>query len=72
VHSRWIAQHSTYTAWWIVYLAGKDDDRLDGPGSLVLQELLNNEGAEGTCTDDGEVCVSRHELTMFAVRKPIL
>ena len=45
------------------YLAGKDDNFLDSSGSLVSQELLNDVDAEVTGPDDGEVCVSRHELT---------
>jgi hypothetical protein len=45
------------------YLAGKDDNLLDISGSLVFQELLNDVDTEGTGADDGEVCVSRHELT---------
>jgi hypothetical protein len=51
----------------MVYLAGKDDHLLDGPGSLVLQELLNDEGADVTGTGDGKICVSRHEMTIFTV-----
>ena len=47
---------------WDTYLAGKDDDLLDDPGSLVLQELLNDEVAGGTGPNDGEFRVSRHEL----------
>jgi hypothetical protein len=43
------------------YLTGKNDNLLDGPSSLVFQELLNDEGAEVTGPDDGEVCISRHE-----------
>ena len=49
------------------YLAGKDDDLLDDPSSLVLQELLNDVDTEGTSPDDGEVGVSRHDLTLFVV-----
>ena len=50
------------------YLAGKDDDLLYCSGSLVFQELLNDVDPESTGPDDGEVCVSRHELTqVFAV-----
>jgi hypothetical protein len=53
------------------YLAGKDDDLLHGSGSLVFQELLNDVDTESTGADDGEVCVSRHELTLvFVVCKP--
>ena len=52
---------------WIHYLASKDDDLLDDSGSLVLQELPNDIDTEGTSPDDGEICVSGHELTLFAV-----
>lgn len=45
----------------ILYLAGKNDNLLDGPSSLVFQELLNDEVAEVTGPNDGEVCISRHE-----------
>jgi len=45
----------------ILYLTGKNDNLLDGPSSLVFQELLNDEVAEITGSDDGEVCISRHE-----------
>jgi hypothetical protein len=37
---------------------GKDDD---------LQELLNDIAADGTRPNDGEFCVSRHQLTPSAV-----
>ena len=40
---------------WILYLASKDDDIIDDPGSLVLQELLNDVFADGTGPDDGKV-----------------
>ncbi len=46
---------------WMLYLACKDDNLLDSASGLVLQELLNDEGAEVTGPNDGEVCVSRHE-----------
>ncbi len=46
---------------WILYLAGKDSNLLDGSNSLVLEELLNDEAAKVTGPDDGEVCVSRHD-----------
>jgi hypothetical protein len=52
---------------WILYLAGKDGDLLDNPSRLGLQELLNDVVAEGTSPNDGEFCVSRHELTLSAV-----
>ena len=69
MHGQWSTQHITYNGiiGWVVYLAGKDHDLLDRPGSLVFQELLNDEGANGTSTSDGEVCVSRHDLTMFTL-----
>ena len=51
---------------WILYLAGKDNNLLDGASSLVLQELLNDVSANVTSPNDGKVCVSRHEL-MFSV-----
>jgi hypothetical protein len=44
------------------YLAGEDDHILDDPGSLVLQELPNDVAADDTGPDNGEVCVSRHEI----------
>jgi hypothetical protein len=50
----------------MLYLARKDDDLLDGSGSLVLQELLDDVVTEGTSPNDGEVCVSRHELTLLS------
>ena len=39
VHKELSTQHNTYNVIirWIVYLAGKDDHLLDGPGGLVLQ-----------------------------------
>ncbi len=52
---------------WILYLSGKDDDFLDDPDSLVLQELLNDEVTEDTGPNDGEFCVSSHELPLFVV-----
>jgi hypothetical protein len=51
---------------WVLYLAGKDNDLLDGPDSLVLQELLNDVVAECTSSNNGEVRVSRHELTLLS------
>jgi hypothetical protein len=45
----------------MLYLAGENDNLLDGPSSLVFQELLDDEAAEVTGPNDGEVCVSRHE-----------
>ena len=53
----------------IRYLAGKDDDILDDPGSLVLHELLSDKFSDSTGPNDCEVCVSRHEQTVvFTVR----
>ena len=54
----------------IIYPAGKDDDLLDDSSSLVLEELLNDVATNITCPSDGEVRVSRHELTrsLFTVR----
>ena len=46
---------------WILHLAGKNDYLFDGPSSLVFEELLNDDVAEVTGPNDGEVCVSRHE-----------
>jgi hypothetical protein len=46
---------------WILYLAGQNDNFLDGPSSLVFQELLNDDAAEFTGPNDGEVCISRHD-----------
>ena len=46
---------------WVLYLASKNDNLVDGASSLVFQELLNDEVAEVTGPDDGEVCISRHE-----------
>jgi hypothetical protein len=54
-----------------LYLAGKDDDLIDDPGSLVLQELLNDVVADGTGPSDGEVLVSRHELKMCVIFESI-
>ena len=51
----------------MLYLAGKDGDLLDDTGSFVLQQLLNDVGTDGTGPNDGEVCVSRHELTLRCV-----
>jgi hypothetical protein len=53
---------------WIPYLARKDDDFLDDPSSFVREELLNNIAANGTCPGDREFRVSRHDLTVSAVR----
>ena len=50
------------------YLAGKDDHILNNPGSLVLQELRNDVAADDTGPDDGEVCVSRHEILSHCMR----
>jgi hypothetical protein len=50
----------------MLYLAGKDDDLLDGSGSLVLEELLNDVFTEDTGTDDCELGVSRHGLTLLS------
>jgi hypothetical protein len=60
----WVLSHITFKAiiGRILYLAGKDDDLLYDPGSLVLKELLNDVVTEGTGPNNGEVCVSRHEL----------
>ena len=44
------------------YLARKDDDFLDDPGSLFLQELLNDIVSDATGPKDCEVCISRHGL----------
>ena len=52
---------------WILYLASKDDDIIDDPGSLVLQELLNDVFADGTGPDDGKVLVTRHAETVLSV-----
>jgi hypothetical protein len=52
-----------YHVGWILYLASKDDDLVDDPSSLVLQELLDDDVTEVTSPNDGEVFVSRHELT---------
>ena len=63
---RWVLSQIAY--WMGTYLAGKDDNLLHGSGSLVFQELLNDVDTESTGSDDGEVCVPRHELTpVFAV-----
>ena len=43
---------------WKLYLAGKDDNLLDDPGSLVLQELLDDVFTDGTSPNDSKVCVS--------------
>jgi hypothetical protein len=50
----------------ILYLAGKNNDLVDDPGSLVLQELLNDVVTDDTSPNDGEVCVSGHELTRLS------
>jgi hypothetical protein len=52
---------------WILHLSGEDDEFLDNSGSLVLQELLNDEITEGTGPNDGEFLVSSHKLTLFVV-----
>ena len=49
----------------ILYLASKNDDLLDDPGGFVLQELLDDDVTEVTSPNDGEVLVSRHELTLL-------
>src|SRR6267154_6286868 len=69
VHSQWSTQHIMYDLiiGWILYLTSKDDDLLDGPGSLVLEELLNDVAADRTGTNDGEFHVSRHEVILSAV-----
>jgi hypothetical protein len=51
----------------ILYLTSKDDDLLDDPGSLFLEELLNDVVADGTGPNDGEFRVSRHEVMLSAV-----
>jgi hypothetical protein len=52
------------------YLAGKDDDFVDRPSSLVLQELANDETAKGASSDNGEIFVPGHlcRLDSFAER----
>ena len=55
-----------YHVGWILYLASKDDDLVDDPSSLVLQELLDDDVTEVTSPNDGEVFVSRHELTLLS------
>jgi hypothetical protein len=49
------------------YLAGKDDNILDDPGSPVPQELRNDVAADDTGPDNGEVCVSGHEILSHCV-----
>jgi hypothetical protein len=64
VHDQWVLlSHIIYNVktGWILYLSGEDDDFLDDSGSLVLQELLNDEVTEGTGPNDGEFRVSSHE-----------
>ena len=46
-------------------MASKDDDLLDDPGGFVLQELLDDDVTEVTSPNDGEVLISRHELTLL-------
>ena len=65
LHSRSVLSDIAYRV--DTYLAGKDDDLLDDTGSFVLQQLLNDVGTDGTCPNDGEVCISRHELTLGCV-----
>ena len=48
-------------------MASKDDDLLDDPGSLFLEELLNDVAADSTGSNDGEFRVSRHEVILSAV-----
>jgi hypothetical protein len=45
-------------------LTSKDDNLLDDPGFLVLEELLNDVAADRTCPNDGEFSVSRHEVIL--------
>jgi hypothetical protein len=49
------------------YLTSKDDELFDDPGSLVLEELLNDVVADRTGANDGEFRVSRHEVILFAM-----
>ena len=46
----------------ILYLASKDNDLLNDPGSLVLEELLDDVAADRTGPNDGEFRVSRHDI----------
>ncbi len=50
------------------YLASKDDNFLNVSGSFVLQELLDDVVTEGTSPNDGEVCVSGHEILCVVLR----
>jgi hypothetical protein len=52
----------------MLYLAGKDDDLLDNSSGLFLKELLDDVATNGTRPGDGEVCISRHEVTLSTVR----
>jgi hypothetical protein len=73
IHSQGSTQHimNNLLIRWILYLAGKDDDLLDDSSSLVLEELLNDVTTNGTCPSDGEVRVSRHELTLLSTVRVI-
>ena len=42
------------------YLAGKDDDFVDGSSCLVLQELAHDETTKGAGPDNGKIFVSGH------------
>ncbi len=54
------------------YLAGEDDDLLDDPSSLVLQELLDDVASDVTSPNDSKVCVSRHELRLVGIHCVVL
>jgi hypothetical protein len=56
------------TIGWILYLSGNDDDFLNDPGSLVVQELGNDVAPNDTGPYDGEVCVSGHGVLSTCAR----
>ena len=47
------------------YLAGEDDDFVDRPGSLVLQELADDETTKRACPNDGEIFVPGHDRRLL-------
>ena len=49
----------------LAYLASEDDHLVDSSGSLFAQELADDVVAERAGTDDGEVLVSRHVLSIL-------
>ena len=60
----WVSAHRKPSRGHKVYLACKDDDLIDRPGSLLHQELTDDKATCQAGADNSEVLVSRHVLIM--------